>query len=682
MIPISTKLKVTVFVIYEESADFYLSILRRLFEDHIELEVRLYSDLSPLEPFDADIVLFTVNFLKAILAEKCVNPGAVYYHMGNTLQGKNLEAIKQLNRGTELLIVSEGSVFLWDTLLTFKAHGIDHVDFVPYYGQRRDFSAYKYAIYLGIETYELPWIENAIDIGWRVVHPFVLRKIGEAAALSEDYMAEKITAYMADETDLLDYHQCVEISIESEAIQERLALLNQMESPALLINEQEVVLGFNERLRSEFQMDFEKMLGQKIYKSELLESLRRACDDRGGNGRYETAAGRRYSVEIKVIESYGESLQHRFLLKAVPILKDESPTQLTYRFQDIICESQEMKRVVALAKHFAGTEENVLIEGPSGVGKELLAHSIHAASKRRNHPFHAVNCGAFSETLLESELFGYSGGAFTGALRSGKKGLLESANGGTVFLDEIGEASLKLQVRLLCFLQEKEVQPIGSNAVKKVDVRVICATNRDLEEAMALGTFRDDLYYRISPVTLLVPPLRDRLADVEPILAQSLGPGAYHLSEPLKNFFKAYPWPGNVRELKGCAAYMLSFGKRDLTTEDLPDKYQRWLRGVQKDIDSPMTKEILPMVTERQKIEVEILALIDRDHAGRRSLLKTLSDQGFKVTEYKILEILSEMKAQGWIEIKKGRHGTFLTEVGRRRLDALREAQVSTNGCQ
>lgn len=673
MIPISTKLKVTVFVIYEESADFYLSTLRRLFEDHIALEVRLYSDLHPLEPFEADVVLYTVNFLKKILSEKCITPHAAYYHMGNTLQGKKLEVIKRLDRGTELLIVSEGSVFLWDTLMTLKAHGIDHVDFVPYYGQRRDFSNYKHAVYLGIETYELPWVENAIDIGWRVVHPYILRKIGKAAALSKDYMDEKITAYLADETDVLDYHQCVEISIESETVQERLALLNQMPFPALLINEQEMVLGFNDRLSAEFQMDFEKMVGQKIYKSEFLESLRRACDDRGGSGRYETNAGRRYSVEISVIESYGERLQHRFLLKVVPITKDEGPTQLTYRFQDIICESKEMKRVVALAKHFAGTEENVLIEGPSGVGKELLAHSIHAASKRRHHPFHAVNCGAFSETLLESELFGYVGGAFTGALRGGKKGLLESANGGTVFLDEIGEASLKLQVRLLRFLQEKEVQPIGSNVVKKVDVRVICATNRDLEEAMVLGTFRDDLYYRISPVTLSVPPLRERLADIEPILAQILEPGGYQLSTPLKNFFAAYPWPGNVRELKGCAAYMLSFDKPILTTEDLPDKYQKWLLGESKEETTPNDKAFLPMVTESQKIEAEILDQIDREHAGRRSLLKHLVDQGFKVTEYRILEILSEMKARGWIEIKKGRHGTALTEVGRQRRDTLRQ---------
>lgn len=671
----STKLKVFVFVIYEETLDFYASILRRLYEDHIELQIRLYSDLQPLEPFEADIVLYTVNFLKAVLEENCENPHASYYHMGNTLHGKSLEAIKQLDRGTELLIVSEGSVFLWDTLMTFKAHGIGHVNFVPYYGQRLDASVYKYAVYLGIKTYELPEIEHTIDIGWRVLHPFVLRKIGEAAGLSKAYMDEKIASYLSDETDLIDYHECVEISIVSEAVQERIALLNQMDTPALLLDEQDVVLGFNERLRAEFQTDFEKMIGYKIYRNELLAELRKACDDRGGSGRFEMPSGRRYNVSVKVIESYGESLRHRFLLEAHPVLKEEPQGQLTYRFDDIVCHSREMKRVVELAKHFADTEANVLIEGPSGVGKELLAHSIHAASKRRKYPFHAVNCGAFSESLLESELFGYVGGSFTGALRTGRKGILESAHGGTVFLDEIGEASLKLQVRLLRFLQEKEVQPIGSNIVKKVDVRVICATNRNLEEAMLSRTFRDDLYYRINPVTLSVPPLCERKEDIEPILTQILGPGTYHLSEPLKTFFSTYPWPGNVRELKGCASYMLSFDKRVLGLEHLPDRYQKWLRERSVpfggETSGASTQELLPMVTEEQKIEAQILGQIDLEHAGRRSLQKHLALQGFRVTEYKIQEILSDMKHQGWIDIKKGRHGTVLTALGRKRLDEL-----------
>ncbi|MZQ99096.1 MAG: AAA domain-containing protein [Acidaminobacter sp.] len=667
----STKLKVFVFVIYEETLDFYAAILRRLYEDHIELQIKLYSDLHPVEPFEADIVLYTVNFLKAVLAEKCKNPRAAYYHMGNTLHGNSLEAIKKLDRGTELLIVSEGSVFLWDTLMTFRAHGIDHVNFVPYYGQRLDASAYKHAIYLGIKTYELPEVEHTIDIGWRVVHPYVLRKIGEAAGLSLDYMDEKITAYLSDETDLIDYHECVEISIQSEAVQERLVLLNQMDTPALMLDEQDVVLGFNERLRAEFQTDFEKMIGQKIYRNAQLEELRSACDDRGGSGRFDLASGRRYNVSIKVIESYGESLRHRFLLEVLPMAKEEPNSQLSYRFDDIICHSSEMKRIVELARHFAGTEANVLIEGPSGVGKELLAHSIHAASKRRNRPFHAVNCGAFSESLLESELFGYVGGAFTGALRTGRKGILESAHGGTVFLDEIGEASLKLQVRLLRFLQEKEVQPIGSNLVKKVDVRVICATNRNLEDAMLSSTFRDDLYYRINPVTLSVPPLCERKEDIEPILAQILGPGSCQMNEPLKTFFRAYSWPGNVRELKGCASYMLSFDKRVLGIEHLPDRYQKWIREQHLSIQSENAGESLPMVAAEQRIEAEILAQIDRDHAGRRSLLRHLKDQGFKMTEYRIHEHLNLMKQQGLIEVKKGRHGTVLTALGRKRMDEL-----------
>ena len=662
------KTRVVVFVLYDETLDFYPKILRQLFEDHIELEVKQYSDINPVEPFDADLVLYTVNFLKRTLIEKCLNPNAEFYHMGNTLRGASLASIKNLERGTELLIVSKGSAFLWDTLLTFKAHGIDHLSFVPYYGQYMDMKPYKHAIIMGIRTFMLPEATQIIDIGWRFVHPYVLRKIGAAAALSEDYMADKINAYLQESNDLLDYYSCVEISILSEFIQERLALLNYIEIPSLLVDEQDVVYGFNERLRSEFQIDFEKVIGHKIYRNPLLDQLRSACEDRGGSGHYESSTGQRYSVSIRVIDSYGHSLRHLFLLEVTPLQKSETKGQLAYRFEDITAKSQEMKRVVELARHFADTESTILIQGPSGVGKEILAHSIHAASGRRACPFYAVNCGAFSESLLESELFGYAGGSFTGALRSGKKGLLESAHGGTVFLDEIGEASLKLQVRLLRFLQEKEVQPVGSSIVKKVDVRVICATNRDLEAAMHQQTFREDLFYRISPVTLTVPPLKDRREDVEPILEEILGSFTYDLSEPVKRFFMTYPWPGNVRELKGCAEYLLSFNTRVLGVEHLPDRYQKWILSEGRYEDAGPPQDLYD-----HNLEAAILRMIDQDHAGRRSLAKALSAMGFRMTEYKVSDWLNQLKASGLIQVEKGRHGTRLTEAGKSRLASLEQ---------
>ncbi|SCZ80183.1 sigma-54 interaction domain-containing protein [Acidaminobacter hydrogenoformans] len=681
----TSKLKVFVFVIYEESVDYYPTILRRIFEDHIDLEVRLYSDLRPVETFSADLVLYTLGFLKPVLVEKCLNPAAEFIHMANTLHGSCLESIKQLNRGTDVLLVSEGTIFLWDTLLTLKAHGMEHVNFVPYYGQRINTSAYKYAIYMGIKTYELPEIDHIIDLGWRVLHPYVLLKIGNAAGLAESFLDEKISNYIKDTTALLNYDDCVEISYLSEFTQERLAIMNLLDTPALLLNDQDVVLGFNERLRTEFQKDFDRMIGQKISRDIFLYQMRSACEDRGGSGSFELSSDQHYKVSARAIESYGQSVHHRVLLEAVPVVKNESQGQLAYKFKDILYESSSMSRIVELARHFSATDTTILIEGPSGVGKELLAHSIHEASSRRQRPFHAVNCGAFSESLLESELFGYASGAFTGALRSGKKGLLESAHSGTIFLDEIGEASLKLQVKLLRFLQEKEVQPIGSSSVRKVDVRVICATNRNLEVAMQTGDFREDLYYRISTVTLSVPPLSERIEDIEPILMDALGQYTNHLSEPLKKFFVNYPWPGNVRELKGCAEYMLSFDSRILEVKHLPDKYQKWLHGHSESetLESELSNYIKERPTlmanfhgvvhheeDESEMDLEDLVLLEIDHgySGRRKLLTRLRDRGLRVTEYKINGILDTLKMTGFIQVVKGRGGTRLTLAGKEKL--------------
>lgn len=681
----TSKLKVFVYVIYEESVDYYPAILRRIFEDHIELEVRLYSDLRPVETFNADLVLYTLGFLKPVLVEKCLNPNAEFLHMGNTLLGSCLESIRQLDRGTDVLLVSEGSIFLWDTLLTLKAYGMEHVNFVPYYGQRLDTSAYKFAVYFGIKSYELPEIEKTIDLGWRVLHPYVLRKIGNKAGLAENFLNEKISNYIPDETALLDYHDCVEISYQSEFTQERLAIMNLLDTPALLLNDQEVVVGFNERLRTEFKKDFDRMIGQKITRDQFLDRLRSVCEDRGGSGSFQFSPDQRYAVSVRAIESYGQAVHYRVLLEAVPIVQNEQRGQLTYKFDDILYKSNAMKRIVELARHFSPTDTTILIEGPSGVGKELLAHSVHTASARRLRPFHAVNCGAFSESLLESELFGYVGGSFTGALRNGKKGLLESAHGGTVFLDEIGESSLKFQVKLLRFLQEKEVQPIGSSVVRKVDVRVICATNRNLEDAMRTGNFREDLYYRISTVTLSVPPLKERTEDIEPILMNALGQYTFHLSEPLKSFFNTYPWPGNARELKSCAEYMLSFDNRVLEVNHLPDKYQKWLYEqseselFESDSTDPVLEAPLHLTNIEEMIQLEdneslmtlenlVLLEIYRGYSGRRKLVKQLSDRGIRITEYKINDLLDTLKKQGFIQVGKGKGGTSLTKSGLEKL--------------
>lgn len=254
------------------------------------------------------------------------------------------------------------------------------------------------------------------------------------------------------------------------------------------------------------------------------------------------------------------------------ITTEEKPDKKT-----ILAASREMKDVFALAKKVANYQATVLILGESGVGKEEVAKYIHNKSIRKDKPFIVLNCGAIPANLLESELFGYEKGAFTGAMQTGKEGLLEKADQGTVFLDEIGETPLDFQVKLLRFLESKELRRVGSLESKTVDVRIIAATNRDLIEMVEEGSFREDLYYRLNVVQIDVPPLRKRIDDIAP-LASTFLHRYNELYNQEKKFtydvikeLEKYPWTGNVRQLKNVIENMVIISNNDyLQTEDLP----------------------------------------------------------------------------------------------------------------
>jgi two-component system response regulator HydG len=245
----------------------------------------------------------------------------------------------------------------------------------------------------------------------------------------------------------------------------------------------------------------------------------------------------------------------------------------------IVAKSPEMRKVVGLARRLARVDATVLVTGESGVGKERVARLVHDESPRASGPFIAVNCGAISDTLLESELFGHKRGAFTGA-SSDRPGLFEAANQGTLLLDEIGEVSAAMQVKLLRVLQEREVRRVGENRSRPVNVRVLAATNRDLVEAVAQGTFRQDLYYRLKVVDLHVPALRDRRDDILPLArvllanaAQRMGRNITAITPRAADHLLRYRWPGNVRELENAMerAVALARGRR-VDLEDLPEE--------------------------------------------------------------------------------------------------------------
>src|ERR1700730_11656169 len=258
-------------------------------------------------------------------------------------------------------------------------------------------------------------------------------------------------------------------------------------------------------------------------------------------------------------------------------LRERSETETAVH--GIIGNSTGIQNVLRLISRLKDTRTPVLISGESGTGKELVARALHFRGAMANLPFVAVDCGSLVPTLIASELFGYEKGAFTGAIRS-KQGLLQSADTGTIFLDEVGELPLEMQAKLLRFLQEKEVRPVGSNQKVKVDVRIMAATNRDLDTEYQKGTFRKDLYFRLNVVTISLPPLRERRSDI-PILAafflERLAPGReVQVSGAAMKAMLAYSWPGNVRELENCLERAVALGdQRIIEINDLPPAIAR-----------------------------------------------------------------------------------------------------------
>jgi two-component system response regulator AtoC len=281
-----------------------------------------------------------------------------------------------------------------------------------------------------------------------------------------------------------------------------------------------------------------------------------------------------------------------------------------------------------------------LLTGESGTGKEVLARAIHAQSGRRNEAFVAVNCGAIPETLLESELFGHAKGAFTGADRA-RRGLFVEADGGTLFLDEIGELPKVLQVKLLRILQDEEVRPVGESKSRKVDVRVLAATARDLDDEVAAGRFRDDLFYRLNVVRVRVPPLRDRREDIPLLVDHFLGHFRDTLGKPVRSIgddaldrLVSYHWPGNVRELENVIERALILAASDrITLRELPSNVVKPENGAQ-----PVRPGELSLKRARRHFEAEMIRKALTATGGNRTHAARLLQISHRALLYKIKE--------------------------------------------
>ena len=375
-----------------------------------------------------------------------------------------------------------------------------------------------------------------------------------------------------------------------------------------------------------------------------------------------------YMGAFAILQRFREEEQKQHELRRQMLNKGH---KAKYNFDDILGESSSIKRIKEIAKKMAKTNSAVLITGESGTAKELFSHAVHNYSDRKDYPFVAVNCAAIPDNLLESELFGYEEGAFTGAKKGGKIGLFEFAHMGTLLLDEIEGMSPALQIKLLRVIQEKEIMKIGGDKVINIDVRIIATTNEDLRNLIKEGKFRKDLYYRINTLPILVPPLKDRDDDVYLLLEKfKKDVGAeFKFTEKAKEAFKMYNWEGNIRELKNYVEFFNFMDKEYIDFEDMPISIQEYYEKNRSSEKTVGENELLNISGARYKEYLFILKKIEEnsrkgESSGRKNLSLICKENEINLSEQEIRGILKNLEKIGYLNVFRGRRGNSISEKG------------------
>ena len=573
----------------------------------------------------------------------------------------NLSKIMEIPKNEDVLIVNDVVERTIETASMLYELGIGHLNFIIYNPDEDDgrYDKIKYAIVPNELDLVPKHIKNVINVGYREIGFDTIMRIKNSLGIVDDELGLKLLQYISTivepQNDLNTSY--VENFLRNSMLNE---YLYDIPSALILVSNEGQIIYANRRAREFFEKDSS---GHAYYISAIDREIFKAIDGNDEISKKVVALSDRNYILDKVPLRIGSTqigyyvtLQDEVVIKDMEISLNKKLIEkglfAKYTFNDIRRSCPVMTEAVELAKKAAVTEYNILITGESGTGKELFAQSIHNYSNRKDKPFIGVNCAAIPESLLESELFGYEEGAFTGASKKGKIGYFEQANHGTIFLDEIGDISPKLQVRLLRVLQERQVMRIGSDRVINVDLRIIAATNRDLKKEVEKGTFRSDLYYRLNTLHIVVPPLRERKEDILLLFKWFLKDDYVRISQKDRNLLLGYSWPGNVRELENCALYYMTLGKlpEQFHSKELMQTGER-----DQDIQEKIKNSVLEILFKRNSLG---------HGTGRMTVLELLRKEENDISDVQLRVILAELQQQGLITIGRGRQGMKLTEEG------------------
>lgn len=650
----------TITVVYRNrenlpAIEYLKANLESIFENYIQVKNIFLDELSHYEIIEGDVILILFERMLNLLKSHVKNLNNVVI-MTRGINKRFISETLNIAQGTDVLVVNDCYESTIQTTYELYELGISHVNFIPY--DENCESVYN-DIMLAItpnECHLVPKnIKKIINIGYRQIGYDTLIKIMETGKLNYKLINRNIIAQMNDiiEPNASFKRNYLNSYLKSEMLDK--FIFNSKDAILLLDTNNNLVYS-NNRSNNIFKIDYtgnDEIMNINNYINSDISLL--AEDD--FDCKLFTVNGENFTAEKSVVKFIDQIVGYSIIVRNE---KDIMNMELNfkrkliskglyakYSFKDIIHKSPIMKQCITLSKKAALTDYTILINGETGTGKELLAQSIHNFSSRKDMPFVAINCAALSESLLESELFGYEEGSFTGAKKGGKIGLFEQANKGTIFLDEIGDITQNLQLQLLRVLQEKQVMRIGGDTLISINVRIIVATNKNLEQEINNGNFRRDLYYRLNVIPIKLPSLKERKEDLFILLEKLMGPSFTKVNEAEKELLQGYSWPGNVRELENVSKYYKTLG-------ELPS-YIKNSAADKCEVSKNIGKIVLKLINDNTD---------DYHGLGRTAINVLLSKTGINISDARLREILSFLEKNNYILIVKGRTGNRITKEG------------------
>lgn len=646
------------------AAEIYRSNIYSVFGNSVDVTIISVKNYDKDQVKDGDLFLLHNNsILKEINTQLDFPLGIPVVDIKLSFKKKEIDKLKSYPKGTRCIFASASEAFTNQGIQELYQKGVYNIEWLPMSPVKGWHPSVDFIVTPG-ETNSIPQEMReeytVLDLGSRILSPSVMESIAEALDMTYIYDWQLFGIYAEQfETDTM---RDKDVAEENTSINAGVETLGEVITEGVIVvNEYGRIITFNKRAERILHVPRKEAIGKVVWEfnDDLFGLVQRIPFTGEVRDRNEVIFdGKKLEIVFYPMQIRGEYRGSIIMMEEKRGREGASFRQISnlghtakYTFEDII--GNCLNPVKEIAGKMARVDSAVLITAETGCGKELFASAIHNASSRSSYPFVAVNCSSLPDNLLESELFGYDEGAFTGARKHGKPGLFEMANGGTLFLDEIEDMNSLMQSSLLRALQEKQIMRVGGNRLIDVDVRIIASTNIDLRKLKEKGTFRKDLYYRLSALRLTIPPLRERTEDIRMLVEDYIKKKrySYEISREMYRLMKRIPWEGNVRQLFNALDYFACLEKTVIETSDYPyDIETREERG--------MNKEWLFILKKLYEAREKHL------HMGRKAIAESADKEGVDLTEPQIRRILSELEEEGMVAVRKGRAGTVITEKG------------------